>query len=59
MMQINGVTEYTETCEYEANKIHIRIKKLRIRRTLVPYALDVYSPGLTLDAWSDTGVTGL
>ncbi len=33
--------EYTETCEYEANKIHIRVdslrsekKKLRIRRTL-------------------------
>jgi hypothetical protein len=25
MMQINGVYEYTETCEYEANKIHIRL----------------------------------
>jgi hypothetical protein len=42
MMRINGVCEYTETCEYEANKIHIRFdslrseyKKLRIRRTLV------------------------
>jgi hypothetical protein len=25
MMQINGVCEYTETCEYEANKIYIRL----------------------------------
>jgi hypothetical protein len=24
MMWINGVCKYTETCEYEANKIHIR-----------------------------------
>jgi hypothetical protein len=42
MMRINGVCEYTGTCEYEANKIHIRLdsleankKKLRIRRTLL------------------------
>jgi hypothetical protein len=26
MMRINGVCEYTETCNYEANKIHIRFK---------------------------------
>jgi hypothetical protein len=29
MMRINGVYEYTETCEYEANKIHIRLDSLR------------------------------
>jgi hypothetical protein len=42
MMRINGVCELDETCEYEANKIHIRLdslrseikKRLRIRRTL-------------------------
>jgi hypothetical protein len=25
MMRINGAGEYTNTCEYEANKIHIRL----------------------------------
>ncbi len=41
MMRINGVCEYIEACEYEANKIHVRLdaleankKKLRILRTL-------------------------
>ncbi len=29
MMQINGVCEYAETCEYEANKIHIRLDLLQ------------------------------
>ena len=29
MMPINGVCEYTKTCEYEANKIHIRLGSLR------------------------------
>ncbi len=29
MMRINGVCEYTEICEYEANKIHIRLDSLR------------------------------
>jgi hypothetical protein len=29
MMRKNGVCEYTETCEYEANKIHIRLDSLR------------------------------
>ncbi len=39
MMRINGVCEFTESCEYEADKIHIRLdslrseKKVRIRRT--------------------------
>jgi hypothetical protein len=40
-MRINGVCEYNETCDYEANKIHIRLdslrsekKFLRIRRIL-------------------------
>ncbi len=28
-MQINGVCKYTETCEYEANKIHICLDLLR------------------------------
>ncbi len=46
IMRINGVCEYIETCEYEANKIHnfsLRFaserikKKLRIRRTLVRF----------------------
>ncbi len=30
MMRKNGVCEYTETCEYEANKIHIRLDSLRM-----------------------------
>jgi hypothetical protein len=41
-MRMHGACEYTETSEYEANKIHIRlaslrteIKKLRIRRTIM------------------------
>jgi hypothetical protein len=25
VMQINGVYEYTETCHYEANKIHLHL----------------------------------
>jgi hypothetical protein len=29
MMRINGVCEHTETCEYEVNKIHIRLDSLR------------------------------
>jgi hypothetical protein len=29
MMRINGVYEYTETCEYEANKIHFRLDSFR------------------------------
>jgi hypothetical protein len=29
MMRINGVCEYTKTCEYKANKIHIRLDWLR------------------------------
>jgi hypothetical protein len=39
MVRINGFCEYTETCEYEANKIQIcfeaNTKKLRIRRILL------------------------
>ncbi len=29
MMRLNGVCEYTETCEYEATKINIRLDSLR------------------------------
>jgi hypothetical protein len=29
MIRINGVSEYTETCEFEANKIYIRLESLR------------------------------
>jgi hypothetical protein len=29
MMRKNGVCKYTETCENEANKIHIRLDSLR------------------------------
>jgi hypothetical protein len=29
MKQINGVGEYTETCEYEANKINVCLDLLR------------------------------
>jgi hypothetical protein len=29
VMPVNGVGEYTETCEYEANKIHIRFDSLQ------------------------------
>ncbi len=29
MMRINGVCEYTKTCEYKANKIHIRLDSIR------------------------------
>jgi hypothetical protein len=29
MMRTNGVGEYTETCGYEANKIHIRLGSLQ------------------------------
>jgi hypothetical protein len=29
MRRINGVCEYTETCEYEVNEIHIRLDSLR------------------------------
>ncbi len=29
IMRINGVCEYTETCEYEAKKIHIRLDLLQ------------------------------
>ena len=32
MMRINGDCEYTETSEYEANKIHIRLDLLRSDR---------------------------
>jgi hypothetical protein len=32
MMQINCVCAYTETCEYEANKINIRLDLLRSER---------------------------
>ncbi len=29
MIRIDGVCEYTETCEFEANKIYIRLESLR------------------------------
>jgi hypothetical protein len=29
MIRINVVCEYTETCEFEANKIYIRLESLR------------------------------
>ncbi len=29
MMQVIGVWEYTKTCEYEMNKIHIRLDLLQ------------------------------
>jgi hypothetical protein len=29
IMRINGVGEFTETCEYETNKIHILLDSLR------------------------------
>jgi hypothetical protein len=34
MMRINGVCEYTETCEYEANKIHFRLDSLQSEKKL-------------------------
>jgi hypothetical protein len=32
IMPINGVCEYTETCEYEANKIHIRLIRFKANK---------------------------
>ncbi len=36
-MRINGVCEYTETCEYEENKIHIRLDSLRSEKKTWKY----------------------
>jgi hypothetical protein len=47
MMWIHGVCEYTETCNYVANKIHIRFKlrseekKVRIWRTLLSHCISL------------------
>jgi hypothetical protein len=30
MVRINGVRDYTETCKYEANKIHIRLIRFKL-----------------------------
>ncbi len=37
VMQINGVYEYTETCHYEANKIHFHLAHFEANLKSVEY----------------------
>ncbi len=38
IMPINGVCEYTETCEYEANKIHIHLIRFKANKKVTKIA---------------------
>ncbi len=48
MMQINGVCKYTETCKYEANKIHIRLDSLRSKKKIAKTAHPTKKMGRTI-----------